>query len=419
MNDYPALFALSGQFIGKTACVVCLDGTSYVYLNASKKTVYLRHRRFLKENHKYRSIKFVHYYDNTLETEPPPERRQDGQHVYRMVKNIRIVYGKKKLDGAIRDRSTPPIEGIPFKKQSIFFQYLEYWPDLEVPHAIDDMHLKKNVFESLAGTLMDTAKSKDGLNSRKDMVQLKVKPQLHPVKEDNGKCTLPAACWNLTQEERRAICTYLRGVKVSTGFSANVKKLVSMKDLSITNLKAHDCHVMLTVFLPIIIRAIKPGFLKMAITRMCYFFSKISQKVIDKKELKHLHDFMVETQNQLEMCLPLVFFDIVPHLMIHMVHQIEALGPCYLHEIWSYEWFMSVLSRYVQNRAYPEGSMIEGYSTEEVVDCCQEYLQVQRGIGKPDSRHKGRLSGKGTNGRKVFIDEDYKEVSRAHYSSRY
>ena len=60
--------------------------------------------------------------------------------------------------------------------------------------------------------------------------------------------------------------------------------------------------------------------------------------------------------------------------------------------------------------------MIEGYSTEEVVECCQEYLKVQKGIGKPDSRHKGRLAGKGTSGRKVFIDHDYKEVSRAHYS---
>ena len=60
--------------------------------------------------------------------------------------------------------------------------------------------------------------------------------------------------------------------------------------------------------------------------------------------------------------------------------------------------------------------MIEGYSTEEVVECCQEYLKVQKGIGKPDSRHRGRLAGKGTSGRKVFIDHDYKEVSRAHYS---
>ena len=52
--------------------------------------------------------------------------------------------------------------------------------------------------------------------------------------------------------------------------------------------------------------------------------------------------------------------------------------------------------------------MIEGYSTEEVVECCQEYLKVQKGIGKPDSCHKGRLTGKGTSGRKVFIDHDYK-----------
>ena len=42
---------------------------------------------------------------------------------------------------------------------------------------------------------------------------------------------------------------------------------------------------------------------------------------------------------------------------------------------------MLVLSRYVHNRAYPVGSMIEGYSTEEVVECCQEYLKVHKGIG--------------------------------------
>ena len=60
-------------------------------------------------------------------------------------------------------------------------------------------------------------------------------PQLHPI-----------------PDEKRAICTFLRGIKAPTGFSTNVKKLVSMKDLSITHYKAHDCHVMLTVFLPIV-----------------------------------------------------------------------------------------------------------------------------------------------------------------------
>ena len=64
---------------------------------------------------------------------------------------------------------------------------------------------------------------------------------------------------------------------------------------------------MLIVFLPIVIRAIKLEFLKMAITRMCYLFLKISQKTIGKKELSDQQDFMVETRNQPEMCLPSAF----------------------------------------------------------------------------------------------------------------
>jgi len=60
--------------------------------------------------------------------------------------------------------------------------------------------------------------------------------------------------------------------------------------------------------------------------------------------------------------------------------------------------------------------MIEGYNSEEVIECCQEFLKVQRGIGIPNSCYKGRLAGKGTNGRKIFIDNEYAEVSRAHYT---
>ena len=89
---------------------------------------------------------------------------------------------------------------------------------MEVPHAIDAMHVQKNVFESLIATLMDTAKSKEGLKSWKDMVQLNVMPQLHPVPEANGKYTVPTACFNLTLDEKRAICTFLRGSKSRLGF---------------------------------------------------------------------------------------------------------------------------------------------------------------------------------------------------------
>ena len=132
-NDYPALFVLAGQIKGKTGCLVCLDGTTWVYLDASKKIIYLRYKHFLKTNHKYHNKIYFRYYDNTPENEPPPERHQNGQHMFEMVKNIRVVLGKKNPDGTKKDRSTPLVAGLPFKKQSIFFQYMPYWPYLEAP----------------------------------------------------------------------------------------------------------------------------------------------------------------------------------------------------------------------------------------------------------------------------------------------
>ena len=44
ITDYPSLFSLSGQIKGKSDCIVCIDGTYYTYLSASKKMVYMRHR---------------------------------------------------------------------------------------------------------------------------------------------------------------------------------------------------------------------------------------------------------------------------------------------------------------------------------------------------------------------------------------
>ena len=86
------------------------------------------------------------------------------------------------------------------------------------------MHLKKNMFDSTIGLLMDIPrKTKDGLKSRRDLVALGIREELHPIENGNGKFTLPAASYNLTQEEKREICQCIRGLKVPTGFSSKSK----------------------------------------------------------------------------------------------------------------------------------------------------------------------------------------------------
>jgi hypothetical protein len=52
-----------------------------------------------------------------------------------------------------------------------------------------------------------------------------------------------------------------------------------------------------------------------------------------------------------------------------------------MHYMYPYECHMVVMKGYVHNRAHPEGSMIEGYTTEEVVECYADYIKDGKPIG--------------------------------------
>jgi hypothetical protein len=52
---------------------------------------------------------------------------------------------------------------------------------------------------------------------------------------------------------------------------------------------------------------------------------------------------------------------------------------------------LPVLKAYMQNHAHPEGSIIEGYKTEEVVECCVDSIKDGKWIGLPIPLHEGRL----------------------------
>src|SRR6266498_2647147 len=299
---------------GKKGCLICLGDTQYVYLFGSKKLVYMRSRRFLPMNHRYHKIRKG--FDGTEEKGRAP-KHLDGKLVFELVKNIKVVFGKKvpkgKENTKKRKKTTESVDQIKetggheedatgFKKFSIFFKYLPYWKDLDIRHAIDVMHVEKNVCDSILGILLDIkGKMKEGLKSRKDFVDLNIKYGLHPKERANRKYYLPAASYNLTTDEKKAIRKCLRGMRVPTGYSSNIKNLVSMKDLKLVGMKLHHCHVMMTHMVPIAIRCIKPYYIKLAVTRLCHFFNTIAHKVIDPAELSALNIEIVETLCLLKM----------------------------------------------------------------------------------------------------------------------
>jgi hypothetical protein len=59
---------------------------------------------------------------------------------------------------------------------------------------------------------------------------------------------------------------------------------------------------------------------------------------------------------------------------------------------------------------------MEGYTTEEVVEYCMDYIKDEKRICLPIPLHEGRLRGRGRMGQKTFVNKDYTLVSEAHFS---
>ncbi|KAL4025968.1 hypothetical protein IC575_014374 [Cucumis melo] len=174
-----------------------------------------------------------------------------------------------------------------WKRRSDFFE-LSYWKNLHVRHCLDVMHIKKNVCMNIVGTLLDIpGKSKDGMNSRLDLVEMNIRPELAPMATGN-RTYIPTACYTLSREEKYRFCKTLSVIKVLEGYSSNIRSLVSLDDLKLNGLKSHDCYVLMQQLLPIAICSILPKNVRYTISRLCFFFNAICAKSFSVSELDAL-----------------------------------------------------------------------------------------------------------------------------------
>ncbi|XP_052138879.1 uncharacterized protein LOC127757419 [Oryza glaberrima] len=214
--------------------------------------------------------------------------------------------------------------------------------------------------------------TKDGLNARLDLQEMNIRSELQPVTDEKtGRVYLPPACHTLSKDEKIAMLSCLADIKVPSGYCRRISKYVKLEDLKL--------------------------------------------KIIDPEDLDGLQADIVSTLCHLEMYFPLVFFDIMVHLTVHLVKQTKICGPAFMREMWPFERYMGILKSYVRNRAKPEGSIIEGYTTEEAIEFCIDYMAETDPIGVPTSRHEGRLAGVGTTGRKRIVPAQA-SYAQAHFA---
>jgi hypothetical protein len=186
----------------------------------------------------------------------------------------------------------------------------------------------------------------------------------------------------LSEEDFNLFCNCIESLRTPTSHSSAFGKHIRKKKLG--GLKSHDYHVFMQQVLPLALRGLmKPG-PRMAIMRVCKIFRRLCTKVYNPAEFDSLQVDVAESMALVEMEFLPSFFDVMTHLLYHLVDKLDLCGPVSIRWMYPVERYMKMLKTYVRNMAQPEASMVEGYLNDECIGFITEYLQrfevVQRRV---------------------------------------
>ena len=277
------------------------------------------------------------------------------------------------------------------------------------------MHIEKNICESLLGTMLDLAsKSKDGEKARLDMQKLGIRQDQHLSFNDKGKYTFPPALYKLGDDQKEILCNFLEGVKMPDACASNIKRCVDVNGFNVAGLKSHDYHVILQKLLPLVVHQILPEQVVIPFIELSRFFSSVCSKELEETEMKELTKLIGETLCWLEMIFPPTFFDIMMHLPVHIAWEAELGGPVSYRWIYPVERYLRTLKGYMRNKACPEGSIAEGYISEECLTFCSRFFEgVSTKLNRPKRQQRSTVS-EPPAGLSVFASMDFTRKKSSH-----
>nr|XP_025702584.1 uncharacterized protein LOC112803298 [Arachis hypogaea] len=244
ISDFPGLGILSGwnTYTGLACPSYNFDSVPF-QLPHSRKSCFIGYRRFLNQRHRFRLNRVR--FNGEQEFRNPP-KRLSGLDILEQVKDINVTFGRKE-EAKVRGKRR------------------------RGERAVEEKNVCDNVIYTL---LNDSTKSKDHLNTRKDLKALGCKQDLWP--DENGNYA--PAIFTLTNKGKKAFLSTLKNISVPDG--------------------------------------------------------KLCEKRLIIKDLDKLQDQIVLTLCHMEMLFPPSFFTVMIHLVVHLVEEVKLGGP--VHYRWMY-----------------------------------------------------------------------------------
>ncbi|BBH02368.1 hypothetical protein Prudu_012908 [Prunus dulcis] len=328
---------------GYMACPVCKEDVTSGW--HAGKVCYLGHRRWLPWDHEW--LKKDKEFDGNTEHRLRP-REWSGDEILEQLNRLDFAPFGKTVS------RTRPSTHMNWTHKPMLFE-LPYWSKLKLRHNLDVMHVEKNVFDTLVGTILDI--------------------------EGKTKDTIKAVLiWKEWAYEG-----------FPDGYASNIARCVNVDGGKFTGLKSHDCHVFMQRLLPVGIRHLLPEDVVKPIMLLSRFFSQLTAKTLRKTDIFQLRHDIVQVLCKFEMIFPPAFFTSMMHVMVHLPEEALLAGPVNYRWMYPIERLLGELKKSV-NRAKPEGSIIEAWVQYESLTFCGMYLKdVETAFNRPQRNNDGGM----------------------------
>jgi hypothetical protein len=97
------------------------------------------------------------------------------------------------------------------------------------------------------------------------------------------------------------------------------------------------------------------------------------------RRLERLKEEIIVVLCELKIYFPPSFFDVMVHILVHIVHEIKDLGPLFLLQMMPFKRMNGFIKKYVRNRAYLDGTYLTFNCVTEVPRIfCKEISGMNR-----------------------------------------
>ncbi|KAI5350980.1 hypothetical protein L3X38_003871 [Prunus dulcis] len=290
------------------------------YAMVSGKVCYLGHRRWLPWDHEWRE-KDKEFDGNTERRLRP--REWSGDEILEQLNRLDFAPFGKTVS------RTRPSTHLNWTHKPMFFE-LPYWSKLKLRHNLDVMHVEKNVFDTLVGTILDIeGKTKDTIKARLDLERMGIRRGLW-MNRDSDKARRDLAFFSMKPNDKKKFLKFVSSVKFPDGYASNIARCLR-----------HD---------------------------------------------------IVQVLCKFEMIFPPAFFTSMMHVMVHLPEEALLAGPVNYRWMYPIERLLGELKKSVRNRAKPEGSIIEAWVQYESLTFCGMYLKdVETVFNRPQRNNDGGM----------------------------